>query len=247
MTKLISNFFWGNQTPEIELLREQVIKMFGSEGLYFSDNLISIQRNLTFLRNKKFINDVVKNSDSELRKAILWRLHTLCWAAGSIVKRKIKGDFFEVGAHRAETAKIIFDYVDFSNETNRRYHIFDLFSYDESLNNSYIPRDIDVYEVALSKFKNVKNINFYRGDATKTIKEAEVDCVALLHLDLNSRDAEIAVLEDLFPRMSPGGVVILDDYGWRAYAQQNAAETQWFSEKGFEVLELPTGQGLIFC
>ncbi len=41
-----------------------------------------------------------------------------------------------------------------------------------------------------------------------------------------------------------GGHVILDDYGWVAFARQHMAENLLFRELGFRVMELPTGQGL---
>jgi hypothetical protein len=45
--------------------------------------------------------------------------------------------------------------------------------------------------------------------------------------------------------MIPGAVLVLDDYGWLGYRQQKLAEDPWFAQRGYRVLELPTGQGLI--
>lgn len=43
----------------------------------------------------------------------------------------------------------------------------------------------------------------------------------------------------------PGAIVILDDYGWAGGLPQKRAEDAFFAERGYQVLELPTGQGLV--
>ncbi|WYX15476.1 hypothetical protein WJ974_02785 [Achromobacter xylosoxidans] len=66
-----------------------------------------------------------------------------------------------------------------------------------------------------------------------------------MHLDLNNAEAEIGALDMLFDRMVPGAVLILDDYGWLYYRAQKDAEDPWFARRGYRVLELPTGQGMV--
>ena len=43
----------------------------------------------------------------------------------------------------------------------------------------------------------------------------------------------------------PSGIVILDDYGWLVLRSQKDAEDEFFARRGYQVLELPTGQGLV--
>ena len=44
-----------------------------------------------------------------------------------------------------------------------------------------------------------------------------------------------------------GGMLILDDYEWSGvYRTQKAAEDPWFERRGYRVMPLPTGQGLVF-
>jgi hypothetical protein len=69
--------------------------------------------------------------------------------------------------------------------------------------------------------------------------------VAFLHLDLNNMEAEIGTLEILWDRIVPGGVLVLDDFGWAAYRKQFVAEITWLGERGHRILEMPTGQGLV--
>ena len=56
--------------------------------------------------------------------------------------------------------------------------------------------------------------------------------------------AEIQALDALYDRLSPGGVIVFDDYGWAVARRQKDAEDQWFAARGLKILQLPTGQGL---
>jgi hypothetical protein len=77
------------------------------------------------------------------------------------------------------------------------------------------------------------------------LKTVAPDKISFLHLDLNNAQAELGALEVLFDRVSPGGMIVLDDYGWIAYRAQKLAEDPWFQARDYNVLELPTGQGLL--
>jgi hypothetical protein len=69
--------------------------------------------------------------------------------------------------------------------------------------------------------------------------------VAFLHLDMNAPIAQKGALEVLFDRLSPGAVVIFDDYGWFLYHREKEVADAFFEARGHAVLELPTGQGLV--
>ena len=55
----------------------------------------------------------------------------------------------------------------------------------------------------------------------------------------------MGVLEYIFDKMTKGGIIILDDYGWMAYEDQMTKEKKFFNDKNLKVLELPTGQGMV--
>jgi predicted O-methyltransferase YrrM len=69
--------------------------------------------------------------------------------------------------------------------------------------------------------------------------------IAFLHMDLNSPAAEVATLEILFDRVTPGGVIVFDDYGWHQFRRQKEAHDAFMAARGYHVLELPTGQGMV--
>ncbi|HTB17249.1 MAG TPA: hypothetical protein VK708_03990, partial [Bryobacteraceae bacterium] len=69
--------------------------------------------------------------------------------------------------------------------------------------------------------------------------------VAFLHLDMNCAYPEAAALEYFWDRLSPGAFVLLDDYVYFGYESQTKAIDSLAASLGFNVLSLPTGQGLI--
>ena len=69
--------------------------------------------------------------------------------------------------------------------------------------------------------------------------------IAFLHLDMNVEQAEIGALDALFDKVVPAGFIVLDDFGRSRLPALCVEETAWMKKRGYEVLELPTGQGLV--
>lgn len=57
---------------------------------------------------------------------------------------------------------------------------------------------------------------FIEGDVRETLKSAKTGPIALLRLDTDFYDSTCAELQTLYPRLSRGGVLLVDDYGhWK--------------------------------
>jgi predicted O-methyltransferase YrrM len=56
---------------------------------------------------------------------------------------------------------------------------------------------------------------------------------------------EQEALKYFWPRLSKGGIVILDDYAWPGHENQKKSHDEFAFQHGIQVLSLPTGQGLI--
>ena len=60
-----------------------------------------------------------------------------------------------------------------------------------------------------------------------------------------SEIAEMLALEHLFDRVTPGGLIVFDDFGWTCNSNQMKAELAFMEGRNHCVLELPTGQGVV--
>ncbi|MGA2713785.1 MAG: TylF/MycF/NovP-related O-methyltransferase [Bryobacteraceae bacterium] len=60
---------------------------------------------------------------------------------------------------------------------------------------------------------NRDRVHFIKGKVEETIPARAPDSIALLRLDTDWYESTRHELEHLFPRISPGGILIIDDYG----------------------------------
>ena len=141
-----------------------------------------------------------------------------------------------------DVIRIVADMVDISS---RRYFLYDLFEHDPSMPHHRMAEHGEgLYAHVRERFPE-ENVIITKGRVPDSLAIAAPDKVAMMHLDLNNMEAEIGALEVLWDRIVPGGILILDDFGWMAYQRQHRAEVAWLGERGHPILEMPTGQGLV--
>ena len=97
----------------------------------------------------------------------------------------------------------------------------------------------------VERFSEFENLKVIKGSVPSSLKTVDVGTVNFLHLDMNSWQAELGALDYFLPRMSQGGVIILDDFGLKTHQKQFEKEYPFLIKKGLSVLELPTGQGVV--
>ncbi len=212
-------------------------------GFFAGDNMVTLGKTLGFLDDKVLMDAWRAHSLTHGEFGALWRRVVLAWAARSALR--LEGDFVECGCYRGSGARIVADVVDFA-KLDRRYYLYDLFDRDpERPYHSMESHGPDLFMQVQERFKDFPNVTITPGLVPETFKVAAPEKIAFMHLDLNNPNAEIAALEAMFDRIVPGGFLLLDDFGWLYYMDQLVAETQWFLKRGYRVLELPTGQGLV--
>jgi hypothetical protein len=107
---------------------------------------------------------------------------------------------------------------------------------DESISRQQL---IDVFE-----HKGIfKNIELIEGDINETVpaylKSHPELKISLLNLDTDIYEPSVTVLENLYPRLVKGGILILDDYG--TFPGETKAVDDYFSKKDVDI------QKFTFC
>ena len=198
------------------------------------DGLCVFCRNMGFVSDPKFTEAIKSNfsdEDEEFQLRRFWRFHTLVWAARQALR--VEGDFVELGVYFGFMSKIVADYVDFAS-LDRQFYLFDTFEgVPEGMHNA-LPVDESyykegAYEFVQRRFREYENVTIIKGVVPDSIPDDRPAKIAYLHVDLNSAKAEIQGLEKLFDRVTPGGVVIFDDYGFTFCREQFEAENKWFA------------------
>ncbi len=236
-------FGLSNQSEFINGIQHAVNQINGQSGIYTGDNLFTYHRNLSFLEDQAFMQAVAKHATTAVEHAILWRQSVVLWGARNGLR--LEGDFVEIACYKGITARIVCDVLDFA-KLGRRYFLYDLFDHDPAMNHHAMPEHSQqLFASVKARFADSPNVFVTQGKVPDVLGFVAPEKIAFMHLDLNNAEAEVGALDVLFERMVPGAVLILDDYGWLGYRAQKLAEDPWFVARGYFVVELPTGQGMV--
>jgi hypothetical protein len=226
----------------------------------FQENGFGVRRrNLGFLSDPRY-ERAWKLASEGYRRAgharvprIRWRVHMCCWAASQ--GAHLDGDFVDCGVDTGIMATAVCSFLDF-DRLGKKYYLFDTYQgipivegmtsaevdYAKGMNARNYP---DVWEVAQRNFSPWKNAVLVRGILPDSLKQAPIEKIAYLCVDLNNAPPERAVIEVLWPKLVPGAVVVLDDYGFTGHESQYEMWNAFAASRGTIVATLPTGQGLL--
>lgn len=216
------------------------------------DGVAVTGRNLDFLANENFINAWSKAVDGNRSgwngnpPDIRWRAHTALWAVKHGLR--LEGDFVECGVFLGLLSLTICHALDFA-KLDRQFYLFDTYNGlpDDGSAASKVNTGLyfDCYEQAKANFAPFPNAHLVRGILPGTLSAAPLDRIAYLSIDLNHAGAEMSVIHELWDRLSPSAIVLLDDYGWQGYEEQHQAWDDFAASKNVSIASLPTGQGLL--
>lgn len=181
---------------------------------------------------------------TQLTMEPLWSLYE---AVRYIVNRDIPGDFVECGVLYGGAMMLMIKTLQSLGVDDRRLWLFDSF---EGFVGEHADDDITWYgdDVAgrLNNFMSIvaehidstgyswSNVFLRKGDIEVLAPNNEVEQIALLRLDTDTYFSTKAELEHFYPKLSPGGVLIIDDYG-HAFGARRAVD-EYFAKPGRQVL-----------
>lgn len=223
--------------------------------VHFGDDVAVWKRRPPFTGDRRFEEAFVAStsfaSEQVRQMDIRWRAYVCCWAARQALLTE--GDFVECGVNTGVIAGTICRYLDFAR-LQRGFFLFDTYQgipvdlargAEQGRVHMYNQQYPDVWEVARANFHDFPNATLVRGRVPDTLPDSGVQKVAYLSIDMNIVAPERAALEYFWPILSPGGIVVLDDYGFIAHEQQRLSADEFADAVGVPILPLPTGQGLL--
>lgn len=96
-------------------------------------------------------------------------------------------------------------------------------------------------QTALERRGLADNVQLIAGDITKTVPEfarKNPDFrIAFLNLDTDIYEPAVTILEELYPRISPGGLLLLDNYG--VFPGETKAVDTYFAGRNITIRKLP--------
>jgi O-methyltransferase len=172
-------------------------------------------------------------------------LHLLQELVQRLGRLGIDGDIVECGVYRGGSAAVLgAAMLDLGDEPPRRLWLFDSFAgmppasdqdgeFSHTLEGTYVGSEqetralLEQAGVPPSRFEIVTG--FY-ADTFPTVKTPQT---ALLHVDCDFYEPVRLTLEKFYPRLSPGGFVVLNDYG--IYKGARTATDEFFEAHGLDI------------
>jgi hypothetical protein len=194
------------------------------------------------------------------------KLNALVMATRYVVDHGIPGDFVECGVWRGGSMQAIALALLDRGVTDRDLHLFDTFAgmpepseEDQAMDGTpaaqllaEAPRDAKIWAVAsLDDVREgmaetgypAERVHYCVGKVEDTVPENAPEQIALLRLDTDWYASTRHELENLYSRLSPGGVLILDDYAtWKGARQ---AVDEFIARTGEPLLLVPIAAGRI--
>jgi hypothetical protein len=189
------------------------------------------------------------------------RYSALCRSVDYIARNRVAGDIVECGVWKGGSMMAIARTL-LAHDTTRQLYLFDTFEgMSEPTEMDVLSRDrkataADLMEAekqnqsnslvwAYSPLDEVKRnmrstgydesrITYVKGKVDDTLPGNAPASISLLRLDTDWYESTYHELVHLYPRLSPGGVLIIDDYGHWEGARR--AVDQYFQEKNLPVL-----------
>ncbi len=233
-------------------------------SVFWGDRMMTLDKSMGFLDDPLFARawEAVRGAHEydqyDDKQSIAWRMNTLVWAARHAGQLP-EGDFVECGVFQGDMSYVVYHAAGLA-QSGRHMHLFDSFegidpkrvaegeyglspSYVDQANAHY--QKAGLYEGVRDRFASLPEVSVHKGFLPESLEGRAPERIAWLHIDLNAAKPEVDTLAILFDRVVPAGIILLDDYGWLVLKAQKDAEDTFFQQRGYNVLELPTGQGLI--
>lgn len=97
---------------------------------------------------------------------------------------------------------------------------------------------------AQNVLKQYKNISLYKGWIPDVFKDISDIDYSLVHIDVDLYEPTKNSIEHFWPKLVNGGVLICDDFGSSKTIGARKAMIDFFGRDN--ILELPTGQGIVY-
>jgi len=142
------------------------------------------------------------------------------------------------------------------------YHVFDSFEGisalgdKDGLDDARIPigkqtRRAGLFKTTLDQVKGslaeFPSITFHPGWLPDSLAGAPDGPYRFVHLDLDVHEPTKAALEYFHPRLAPGGIVVMDDYGALRWPGVRDAVDTYAAARDTRVLPLSSSQALVFA
>lgn len=217
-----------------------------SAGSVYKHDGLRTAHNHTFLDNPDFqraYRRAVRAAGWDYE--IHWRVEVILWAARTA--QPTPGAYVECGTGRGFMASAICESLGWDD---RPFYLFDTFEPGsvtpgcDQRGAAPSPYYADGPQGVRENFREWPGARLVVGTIPDSLSQVDPGPVAFLHIDLNDPAPEAAALRHFWPSLSPGAIVVLDDYAYQGFDASQRSADRVAADLGVSILPLPTGQGL---
>jgi O-methyltransferase len=158
----------------------------------------------------------------------LRRLDNLQFCVTDVLHRRVPGDLIETGAWRGGATIFMRAILEAYGDTDRQVWVADSFqglpkpdpgrwpaeAGDEHWTMGQLAVSLEEVKANFARYGLLdERVRFLAGWFKDTLPAAPIERIAVLRLDGDMYGSTMEALEALYPKLSPGGYVIVDDYG----------------------------------
>lgn len=175
------------------------------------------------------------------------RYYFLSLTIDQVLKEKIPGDIAELGVYRGNSAAM---FAELARKTGKTLYLFDTFEGFKSQDligiDSRHGRNFE--DTSLDLVKNAvgtDNVVFVKGWFPDSLTQIDQNAAsyAIAHIDCDLYAPFKSALEYFYPRVAPGGFLILHDYSSYAWDGAERAVDEFFADKPESVVLIPDKSG----
>lgn len=154
------------------------------------------------------------------------RCHTICELAKTC--SSIEGDAAELGVYLGGTARLISEVL-----KNKTTHLFDTFTGLPPTTelDQMQEGDLSANEEIVRKFLKHQNVEFHVGLFPDTTVGLEDKKFCFVHSDCDLHQSTMDACSFFYPRLSPSGIMVFDDYGFTETKGCTLAVDEFFEDK----------------
>ena len=164
-----------------------------------------------------------------------------------LIKERVDGDLMELGTYQGRTATML---AQMARRLERTLHVLDTFE-------GFDQRDItgpdasartgtfnDTSLEAVRARVGEEAVRYVKGYFPETASQLPPDGrYCLVHIDCDLYTPITSALEYFYPRMAPGGFIIVHDYASPSWAGAERAVDEFFATKPESIIPMPDGAG----
>ncbi len=174
------------------------------------------------------------------------RFYFFCLAFDQMMKEGVHGDIVELGTYKGETATVLatmarrMGTTAWILDTFEGFNPADLQGIDAAHGMEFDDTSLEAVRSRVGE-DNVRYVKGYFPDSASQLPDDLT--FSLVHIDCDLYTPILAALHYFYPRLAPGGYLIVHDYACLAWDGAEAAVDEFFADKPEPVIPLTDGCG----